>query len=161
MKSFIFFVLTLLVLSCSPNQKKLEVYDFKGIEKFLHQKDNKTYVINFWATWCAPCIKELPYFEQIQEKYTKDVEVILISLDFPSQYETKLIPFLEKRQLKSKVIVLDDVAMNTWITKINPNWDGAIPVTLIYNSKNRQFYPQSFIYDELAIEVEKFINLKP
>ena len=161
MKLFIFFVFTLLAMSCSPNQNKLEVYDFKGIEKFLHQKDNKTYVINFWATWCAPCIKELPYFEQIQEKFKKDVEVILISLDFPSQYETKLIPFLEKRQLKSKVIVLDDVAMNTWITKINSNWDGAIPVTLIYNSINRQFYPQSFIYDELAIEVEKFINLKP
>lgn len=158
MKSFIYFILTLFVLSCSPNQNKLEVYDFQGIEKFLHQKNNKTYVINFWATWCAPCIKELPYFEQIQEKYKKDVEVILISLDFPSQYETKLIPFLEKRQLKSKVIVLDDVDMNSWIPKIDSNWDGAIPVTLIYNSKNRQFYPQSFTYDELAIEVEKFLN---
>ena len=158
MKLFIFFVFTLLAMSCSPNQNKLEVYDFKGIEKFLHQKDNKTYVINFWATWCAPCIKELPYFEQIQEKFKKDVEVILISLDFPSQYETKLIPFLEKRQLKSKVIVLDDVDMNSWIPKIDSNWDGAIPVTLIYNSKNRQFYPQSFTYDELAIEVEKFLK---
>jgi thiol-disulfide isomerase/thioredoxin len=158
MKSFIYFILTLFVLSCSTNQNKLEVYDFQGIEKFLHQKNNKTYVINFWATWCAPCIKELPYFEQIQEKYKKDVEVILISLDFPSQYETKLIPFLEKRQLKSKVIVLDDVDMNSWIPKIDLNWGGAIPVTLIYNSNKRQFYPQPFTYDELAIEVEKFLN---
>ena len=146
MKSFIF-VLTILVLSCSLIRKNLKC-DFKEIEKFYIKTTNLCY--KFLGNLVCAMYKKLPYFEQIQEKFKKDVEVILISLDFPSQYETKLIPFLEKRQLKSKVIVLDDVAMNTWITKINPNWDGAIPVTLIYNSENRQFYPQSFIYDELA-----------
>ncbi|MDC0571069.1 TlpA family protein disulfide reductase [Flavobacteriaceae bacterium] len=158
MKSFVYFVQLLFILCCVPNENELKIYDFKRVQPFLQQKDEKVHVVNFWATWCAPCVKELPYFEKIQEKYIKDVEVILISLDFPSQYENKLIPFLEKRQLKSKVIVLDDVDMNSWIPKVDSNWDGAIPVTLIYNSKNHQFYPQSFTYDELAIEVEKFLN---
>ena len=87
-------VLVFLFLSCVSKQDKLEVYDFQGVEQFLHSNDSKTYVVNFWATWCAPCIKELPYFEQIQDEYADEVEVILISLDFPSQYETKLKPFL-------------------------------------------------------------------
>ena len=151
-------VLLLLVFSCEPKQDKLEVYDFQGVEQFLLSNDSKTYVVNFWATWCAPCVKELPYFEQIQDEYKDDIEVILISLDFPSQYETKLKPFLNEKQLKSKVIVLDDVDMNSWIPKIDSKWDGAIPVTLIYNKKKRQFYPQSFTYDQLMSEVKKFIN---
>ena len=151
-------ILTLFVLSCSTKQDQLEVYDFQEVERFLHFNDSKTYVVNFWATWCAPCIKELPYFEQIQEQFREEVEVILISLDFPSQYETKLKPFLKEKQLKSKVIVLDDVDMNFWIPKIDSKWDGAIPVTLIYNKQKRQFYPQSLTYDQLITEVKKFIN---
>lgn len=151
-------VLVFLFLSCVSKQDKLEVYDFQGVEQFLHSNDSKTYVVNFWATWCAPCIKELPYFEQIQDEYKDEIEVILISLDFPSQYETKLKPFLKEKQLKSKVIVLDDVDMNSWIPKVDSKWDGAIPVTLIYNKKKRQFYPQSFTYDQLITEVKKFIN---
>ena len=151
-------VLVFLFLSCVSKQDKLEVYDFQGVEQFLHSNDSKTYVVNFWATWCAPCIKELPYFEQIQDEYKDEIEVILISLDFPSQYETKLKPFLKEKQLKSKVIVLDDVDMNSWIPKIDSKWDGAIPVTLIYNKKKRQFYPHLFTYDQLMSEVKKFIN---
>ena len=62
----------------------LEVYDYNGFEKFLNKKDNKIYVINFWATWCAPCVKELPHFEALNTNYAnKNVEVILVSLDFP------------------------------------------------------------------------------
>ncbi|MDA0327372.1 MAG: TlpA disulfide reductase family protein [Bacteroidetes bacterium] len=151
-------ILILLICSCVPKQDQLEIYDFQGIERFLFLSDSKTYVINFWATWCAPCIKELPYFEQLQQEFKDQVEVILISLDFPSQFETKLKPFLEEKQLKSKVIVLDDVDMNSWIPKIDKKWDGAIPVTLIYNEYKRQFYPQSFTYEQLLTEVKKFIN---
>lgn len=158
MRFFKYFIFVFLVFGCIPHQKELEVYDFQGIDSFLHQKDSKVHVVNFWATWCAPCVKELPYFEQLQENFEKDVEVLLISLDFPNQYETKLKPFLKKKQLKSKVIVLDDVNMNTWIPQIDSKWDGAIPVTLIYNKNKRQFYPQSFTYDELLNEVQKFLN---
>ena len=138
---------------------KLEIYDFNGLEKFLNQNDEKVHVVNFWATWCAPCVKELPHFEALQENYKSDnVEVLLVSLDFPKQYEKKLKPFIVKHNLKSKVLVLDDVDMNTWIPKVNENWDGAIPVTIIYNKDKRQFYNQTFTYDELEKEVNKFLK---
>ena len=155
------FFLVSFSICCTSNAEQLEVYDFDGIKQYLKQSGDKVYVVNFWATWCAPCVKELPFFEQIQQDFKENVEVILISLDFPSQYKSKLIPFLEEKQLTSKVIVLDDADMNSWILKINSEWDGAIPVTLIYNKEQRQFYPQSFTYDALSSEVRKFVNLNP
>ena len=137
----------------------LQVYDFDAFEKFLNIADDKTYVVNFWATWCGPCIKELPYFETLNESYqNQNVEVLLVSLDFPKQYEKKLIPFIKKEQLKSKVIALNDPDSNAWIPKVDDTWSGAIPATLIYNKNKRQFYEQSFDYDELKEEVEQFLN---
>lgn len=175
------FVLCLTVLTCNDDvsrekkdklsvsepektiiqEYKLDVYDFDGFESFLNQKNEKTYVVNFWATWCAPCIKELPYFEEVNEKYkNRNVEVILVSLDFPKQYEKKLIPFIRDRKLQSKVIALDDPKkMNDWIPKISEDWSGAIPATLIYNKDRSQFYERSFNLEELETELKQFINL--
>ncbi|MCF7569212.1 TlpA family protein disulfide reductase [Sabulilitoribacter arenilitoris] len=137
----------------------LEVYNFAGFEKFLSKKDDKIYVINFWATWCAPCIKELPYFEKLNETYkNKNVEVILVSLDFSHLYEKKLKPFIKKKQLQSKVIALDDADMNSWIPKVNEKWSGSIPATVIYKNDERKFFEKSFNYEELKKEVEDFFN---
>lgn len=177
MKKAIIAVLILCVISSCKNDSKdkaeteikpvsesvypdgLEVYDFEGLEPMLNKKDSKTYVVNFWATWCKPCIKELPYFETINQNYKeKGVEVILVSLDFPNQYEKKLLPYIEEHDLKSKVVALDDTDMNSWIPKIDENWGGAIPATVIYNRSGRKFYEGSFTYDELAAEVRKFIE---
>jgi thiol-disulfide isomerase/thioredoxin len=137
----------------------LEVYDFEGLQRFLNSKSDKTLVVNFWATWCAPCIKELPYFELLNSKYTdKNVEVILVSLDFPKKYDSNLKPYIEKNQLKSKVVALNDPDSNSWIPKISEDWSGAIPATLIINKNRRQFYEQSFTYDELETEVKQFLK---
>lgn len=137
----------------------LTVYNFNELEPLLNIKDDKIYVINFWATWCAPCIKELPYFETLNKEYkSKNVEVILVSLDFPKQYDTKLKPFIVKHKLESKIVVLDDVDSNTWIPKVDKDWSGAIPATIIYNKNKRAFYEKSFDLEELKIEVNKFLN---
>lgn len=135
----------------------LEIYDFSGLEPLLHKKDDKTYIINFWATWCAPCIAELPYFERInKERKNDNVEVILVSLDMPKMWDSHLIPFVKKKDLKSKVVVLDDPKQNKWIPKVDEDWSGAIPATLIYNKDERYFYEKSFTYEELVAQLEKF-----
>lgn len=170
------FLLILILVSCEngPKQKEeiaksddksieqsieLDVYDYEGLEKYLSTTTDKTYVVNFWATWCAPCVKELPSFEALNSKYrSKNVEVILVSLDFPKKYESKLKPFIKKHQLQSKVVALNDTDSNMWIPKINENWSGAIPATLIYNKNKRQFYEQSFTYYELETEVKQFLK---
>ena len=158
MKYFLIIVV-LFSFSCKSEKKEsipLEVHDFVGVEPYLKRESSKTYVVNFWATWCAPCVKELPHFEALQENYKEDVEVILVSLDFPHQYETKLKPFIQKHQLQSKIVVLDDPDMNAWIPKVNPDWDGAIPVTIIYNTSKRIFYNRTFSYAELESELKTF-----
>lgn len=171
---YVILIVLFTVLSCKNEQKlplvadaelnstietKLEIYDYAGLETFLNKKDEKIYVVNFWATWCAPCIKELPYYERLNETYTeKDVEVILVSLDFPKQYETKLKPYIKDNKLKSKVVALNDTDSNYWIPKISEDWTGAIPATLIYNKDKRQFYEKSFTYEELETELKHFLK---
>lgn len=137
----------------------LPIYNFYEFEPLLNKQDDKIYVINFWATWCAPCIKELPYFEALNDIYeSKKVEVLLVSLDFPKQYDSKLKPFIIKNELKSKVVALNDVDSNTWIPKVDKDWSGAIPATIIYNNNKRMFYEKSFNLEELKTEVDKFLN---
>ncbi|WP_308813188.1 TlpA disulfide reductase family protein [Aestuariibaculum sp. M13] len=181
MKFNILLVTFLLIISCKSDGKKnktaladnretefvvqkefdtdLKVYDFDGLEPLLNKKDGKVHVINFWATWCVPCVKELPYFEQLQNAYAdKNVEVLLVSLDFPHQYDTKLKPFIKERKIKSEVVALDDADMNSWIPKVDESWSGSIPATIIYKNDERQFFEQSFTFEELENQVKPFLN---
>ena len=170
-----FFLLTL--LSCkkeesnmkeAPAPKPMKVYtkdgvsvnayDYSKLEYFLNRKNDTTYVVNFWATWCVPCVQELPYFEQLGEKYKSDkVKVLLVSLDMHKMIESKLIPFIKEKELKSEVVLLRDPDSNSWIPKVDSTWSGAIPATIIYNKSKRKFYERSFTYEELESELN---NLK-
>ncbi|NIK92316.1 TlpA family protein disulfide reductase [Mangrovimonas sp. CR14] len=137
----------------------LEIYDFDGLESLLNKKDEKTYVVNFWATWCVPCVKELPHFEELNQKYKgQNVEVLLVSLDFPNQYDSKLKPFIQEKKLTSQVVALNDPDMNTWIPKVDESWSGAIPATVIYNKDARKFFEKSFTLEELENELKPFLN---
>ncbi len=141
------------------NTIELEVHDFDGLEPLLNKQGDKVYVVNFWATWCAPCIKEIPHFEKLNANYkNKNVEVLLVSLDFPFNYDKKLKPYIKKHKLQSKVVALDDPDMNTWMPKVNEEWTGAIPITIIYNKEKRQFYERTFTYNELENEVKQFLK---
>lgn len=134
-------------------------YDFNSFAPYLNRNDQFTYVINFWATWCLPCIKELPHFESLNQKYKdKNVKVILVSLDMPKKVESSLISFIKKKKLQSEVIHLDDPDANAWIEKVDKNWSGAIPATVIYNATTRKFYERSFTFEELENELLTIIN---
>ena len=166
-KSICIVVLFIGIISCKKDvveEKTLQVtsvkkYTFNELKPLLEKNDGKTYVINFWATWCAPCVKELPYFEKLKKEYAdKNVEVLLVSLDFPKQVDKKLIPFINKNKLQSEVVLLDDVNEDIWIKAIDESWSGALPATLIYNKNNRKFFEQTFEYETLENELKQFIN---
>lgn len=135
----------------------VEVNDFENFKPLLKQQDDVIYVINFWATWCKPCVEELPTFVTLHEKYqNKNVKVLLVSLDFPTKIKEQLIPFIKIKKLEPEVILLDDPDQNNWIPQISEKWSGAIPATLIYKNNKSEFYEQSFTYETLEQAILKF-----
>lgn len=128
-----------------------KVIKISSLEALMKKKEGPVQVINFWATWCAPCVKELPLFEQLQEPNTK---VTLVNLDFVEKLD-KVDAFVTKKNLKNEVLLLDEIDYNSWIDKVDKRWEGSIPATLIYNPANGK---RAFVQQELqAGELEKLI----
>lgn len=137
----------------------LKAYDFKSLEPIFKQKNDTTYVINFWATWCVPCVEELPYFESLNKKYaSKKFKMLLVSLDFSKMVESRVIPFVKKKDLKAEVVILSDPNANEWIEKVSKDWSGAIPATVIYRNEDWYFFEQSFTEATLEEEIKKVIT---
>ncbi len=138
---------------------EIPVYDEEGLEYFLEKQDDKVHVVNFWATWCAPCVKELPEFERLNSELKGEgVEVVLVSLDFEKDLDEKL-PRFVKQKLKSDVIVVLPDSEQKMIDMVSSQWDGALPGTLIYDNNKRFFIAGSTDYEELMTELRKFKDL--
>jgi thiol-disulfide isomerase/thioredoxin len=139
--------------------QKVAVYDnYAALEKEVLSDKNTIYVVNFWATWCAPCVKELPHFEKLNSE-NKSIKVVLVSLDFKNQYETKLLPFLKARKINSEVVLLTDKDYNAWLPTVDKEWSGSIPATLIIKNGKKVFAEKMFSsYEELSEYVDTNIN---
>lgn len=124
-------------------------------QKALGDEKERVQVINFWATWCAPCLKELPLFEKLNEE-RKDVKVRLVSLDMDlDPNPDKVRNFVNRKKLKSEVMILNEKDPNSWIDKIDKRWSGALPATLVVNNRNGK---RKFVEGELkAGDLEKLI----
>lgn len=157
-KHFILSLIIVFIISSSAMKgQKVEYIKIPELEKILKKPDNKLFVVNFWATWCAPCVKEIPGFEKTAKDYDPGkVSFLLVSLDFPSQIEKQLIPFLKKNKITIDVAVMTDVDYNAWIDKVDPEWQGAIPATLFFNNSRKTRYFHSGEVTEP--ELRKFIN---
>jgi thiol-disulfide isomerase/thioredoxin len=152
-------LLCFVFVAASASAQSVTIIKFDDFIAMSSKQNDTTYVFNFWATWCKPCIEELPAFETANSTYSNDkVKVILISLDFKRQIET-VNKFIADKQLKSQVYLLDEVNYNKWIDRVDTSWTGAIPATVIINNKKqyRKFHEQSFTRKQLqeAIEAAK------
>jgi len=158
---FLFIVLILIGYQGFSQGKSMDIQtiDFENFSTFLTKENDTVYVINFWATWCAPCVEELPVFEQINQVYkNKSFKMLLISLDFKSMKTSRLIPFIEKNNLQATVIHLYEPDANSWINKIDTSWTGAIPATLVYKGKQRWFKEGQITYNELYKTINQFLK---
>lgn len=134
----------------------IPVLKFSDLQPLLSTTNDTLYVVNFWATWCKPCIEEMPYFVEAEKSLSgQKVKFIMVSLDFPKMLDSRLKPFLNKNKVPGQVILLNDPNSNSWIPKVNEDWDGAIPVTLIFTKEKRKFINTNF---ENTADLLKNIN---
>lgn len=148
--------------SVSSTAQSIPILTFDSFEKFLKPENDSVYVINFWATWCKPCVEELPGFEKLNTVYKdKKVKVLLVSLDFKSSYKNRLVPFVEKNKLQSEVILLDTQGNNDFIDKVDPSWQGTIPASVFIQSSSntKKFFERQFTYEQLENIVKPLIKM--
>lgn len=149
MKPFTLKLLLVFALGLAANHTasaQVKEVQFQELQNYLHKNNDTLYVVNFWATWCGPCVEELPYFERLSQRFNdRPVSVLLVSLDFSRNVDSKVVPFVEKRDLRSRVLFLHQPEGHRWMNDISENWTGAIPATyLVKNSRDKAFLEQPF-----------------
>ena len=133
-----------------------EVVKLEKLQKIISNRESGIQVINFWATWCAPCVKEMPLLEKLNQE-RKDIRVTLVSMDIDLDPNVdKVNKFVARKKILSRVIILDETNPNAWISQIDPEWSGALPATLVINGGSGK---RKFVERELHEgELEKLID---
>jgi thiol-disulfide isomerase/thioredoxin len=149
----VFLLLVLSSVSYGQNVKLLTVNQLQ--ERIKNGKDS-TYVVNFWATWCAPCVKELPHFEKLQAEFKSEkLAVLLVSVDFKSKLNSAVIPFVKRKNMKNEVFLLNESSPQEYIDRIEPTWSGSIPATIFIKGDKRKFLETELTYEQLLTEYKK------
>lgn len=154
---FSFILLVYISITFAQSPKSI---DHEGLLSLLNNHDSDTvYIMNFWATWCSPCVAEIEYFEELHLSFIdKKAKVLLINLDFPNQVEKRVIPFIREKNLTSRVYNMTDLDYNSWISDVDKAWTGSIPATLIYRKDERIFYEREITKNELFSTVNELMN---
>lgn len=155
------FVLVFILPGTDSYSQPIRIIKYPELRQILDQtSDSTVLVVNFWATWCAPCVAEIPHFERIGALYaSRGVKVILVSLDAASQLKKKVEPFVAGKGIRSaEVLLLDERDYAAWIDKVSPEWSGALPFTLIIdtNSRIRKGFERPLTLAELETELQSF-----
>ena len=161
-KKFILFFSFFLCSGYWTMAQNVQAIKYPALEKILRQSKDTVLIVNFWATWCKPCVEELPYFEKISKKYAgKNVRVVLINLDVVKDLHTKVKPFVAKNNIKSsRIYLLDEPDYNSWIDLVSADWSGSLPFTIIVPSDNktRKTFEEPLTESQLDKELQSFIN---
>lgn len=145
----------------SATKAQVKLLTLNELEQRTAKGKDTTYVVNFWATWCGPCVEELPNFEKLNaQSQGKPLKVLLVSLDFKSKLQKEVVPFVQKNKIKSEVYVINEPDQQQFIERVDKKWSGALPATLFINSNRqiRTFYEQEFTYQELTKTLENLKN---
>lgn len=138
--------------------KDIPVIKYERLDQKIKEEKDVLLVLNFWSTTCAPCVKELPDFMEVNNKYKSNpkFKMLLVSLDRVKDKD-RVIKFIESKNLTAEVILLDDIKrMNTWIPNFEKKWDGNIPVTIVYkNSEKVHFNDGEMSKEELENVITK------
>ena len=121
---------------------------------------DKPTIFNFWATFCKPCMEEMPYFLQLAKKYdSAGVRLILVSLDMREAYPSKIKAFATKRKIRAPIKFLDETNADLFCPAVDKSWSGAIPASLFINNKTgyRKFFEDALSKEKLEKEIRAMI----
>jgi thiol-disulfide isomerase/thioredoxin len=156
-------VLTLLLAAllapalAQPAIRKIKVAD---LEQTIAHSDHPL-IINFWATFCGPCCKEIPYFQSTVAQYKDQrVELILVSLDRPGDYPAKIAAFAKERGFTLPIVWLDETNAGYFCPKVDPRWTGGIPCSLFINNKThyRRFFDRQLTERQVEPEIQEMLR---
>ena len=154
----IVFLLSFLVCAYMGQAQQIKKWQITDVETYMKDSSSKVLVINFWATFCKPCVAEIPSFISITDRYKADgVALLLVSLDLPSFYPAKIASFANKRGYKANIVWLNETNADYFCPKIDASWSGSIPATLILNTKTG--YRKFFEEEMEAADFEKELKL--
>ena len=128
------------------------------IDEINASKSDTLYIVNFWATWCKPCVEELPYFEQLADSCAnKKVKIFLVTTDMRKDIATRVTDFIKVKKLTQQVIFINEVNGDKWINKVSEDWSGAIPATLMLKGDMgyKYFKEGELSFDELQLLVSQ------
>ena len=139
MRAFLLFLLAF--LSSPSGAQPIEVLTLEQLQaKAANQTNDTLYVVNFWATWCKPCVAEMPYFEKAAKTFaTQKVKFIFVSLNYARE-QSMVSDFVKKNKVQSTCYLLNAGNPNSWIDKIEPEWSGSIPATIMYKHGKKVFF---------------------
>src|SRR5688500_17355903 len=132
--------------------KKIKITD---LEKMIAESKTPL-IINFWATFCKPCMEEIPHFQKLGRKYEKDgVKLLLVSLDMKDAYPIQVNAFIKKKKIRIPTAWLDETNADYFCPRIDTPWSGVIPATLFINNRNnyRKFTEEPLSEEQLEKEI--------
>ena len=127
------------------------------------EKTKEPTIINFWATFCKPCIAELPHFQALANKYkSQGLKLIMVSLDLRESFPSKVISFTNELKLTSPVAFLDESNADLFCPVVDSTWSGAIPASLFINNEKgyRKFYEEELSKEKVETEIKNMLQIK-
>ncbi len=161
MSKFLLVVFSILSFSVVNAQIKVDKIDKLELEKIIKERNGKVLLLNIWATWCIPCREEFPDLVKIASEFAiHEVEVIGISIDYPEETESKIIPFLKKQKANFKNYVSAFKNDEQLIDFINKDWNGALPASIIYGKDGSmiKFMEGKKTYKDFAEIIKSQLN---
>ncbi len=157
---YCFVLITAMIITLSSSSQTIKKVKITDVLKMADTATTPM-VINFWATWCRPCVQELPWFEKEVAAYkSKGVKLVLVSLDFAEDYPKAISDFAKKNGYTSTIVWLNETDANYFCAKVDKKWEGTIPATLMINNskKYRQFYNQQLPEGQLKMALQKLVE---
>lgn len=134
---------------------RLLPYDEKTHQKLIAESRGKVLLIDFWATWCAPCLEELPQLVALERKYaTRGLRLVTVSADDEEDREAAL-KFLRKHRVSPPAYLKKVADDDRFITFVDKNWSGALPALFLYDRRGKLV--RSFVGEADLTAVEKAI----